>query len=278
MKKIDIKKLWQRVFTALLYAPIFIIAVYLGGFPFFIGMVLLSFVALQEMYTMYATAKKNIESYHFGYLLLILIITSAYLSEINYFWNTALPVLLTGFICLFFLLELFYKKVFFIENRHFFMLRAVAYVGTIAAYAILIRETVAPLDGFYHLIYILLVVWANDTFAYLIGMPLGRHRLSPEISPKKSIEGALGAVLGAVLMSVSLKMLIGVSLMTSVFLAVFISVLAQCGDLIESLLKRNLHAKDSGSFMMSHGGVLDRVDSFFLTLPFFYIFINNFIK
>ena len=274
MRKINAKKFWQRVFLILLYAPIFIAAVYFGSFPFFISIILLAFIALQEMYAMYGNLKKKIENYHIGYLLLILIITSAYMSEINYIWNTFIPLLLTGLAALFFVSELFCKKIFCIENQNLFMLRAVIYIGMIASYVLLIRETELPLVGFYNLTYILFVVWANDIFAYLIGMPLGRHQLSPAISPKKSIEGAIGAVLGAVLMSANLRMLIGISLFDSIWLAVIVSVLAQTGDLMESLLKRNLHAKNSGSFMMSHGGVLDRLDSFFLTLPFFYIYIN----
>ncbi len=278
MRKIDTKKLWQRFFTVLLYAPIFIAAVYWGSFPFFIGMILLAFIALQEMYTMYGNLKKKIENYHFGYLLLILMVTSAYMSEVNYIWNNFLPLLLTALVAGFFILELIYKKIFFIDNQNFFIIRAVAYVGIVVSYALLIRETVSPLVGFYNLIYILFVVWANDIFAYLIGMPLGRHQLSPTVSPKKSVEGAIGAVLGAVLMSTNLRMLIGITLFDSIWLAIIISVLAQVGDLMESLLKRNLHAKDSGSFMMSHGGVLDRLDSFFLTLPFFYIYINFILK
>lgn len=272
----DLKKIFLRAITVLIYAPITVYTVYLGGLPFFIMMLLMVFLALQEMYTPFNLKyKKTHDIFYYGYVFTTIFLVSVYMKELKYVWeNLALMFIIFTTISVF-IYELFCKKLFFASNPFAYLVRSIAYVGVMSCFMFLVRNL--P-NGLNYCLYLVGVVWVNDIFAYLIGLPLGRHKLSPTVSPKKSVEGDFGALLGAVLMSVVLKDLVTISVAQAIFLGVVLSFLAQLGDLVESLLKRELQVKDSGNFFPGHGGILDRLDSFILTFPVFYYFIIYFVK
>jgi phosphatidate cytidylyltransferase len=118
---------------------------------------------------------------------------------------------------------------------------------------------------------VLLLIWANDISAYLVGRQIGKTKLLSRISPGKTIEGSAGGVVGCALIAVGLYYLMpveGWEIMDWVVIAILTSTFATVGDLIESMLKRNLGIKDSGTLLPGHGGVLDRFDAFFFTVPF----------
>ncbi len=269
--KLTYQKVRQRLLTIVLYGPLTIFAVYLGELPFFVMIMLMAFLSIQEMYTMYSLGRALGEHYYIGHLFSVLLISSAYMADFNPFWQHNIVSALTILAIVYFIFELCRKKIFFMENANYYILRAVIYIGLLYSYMILLRNM--P-DGLDYIIYLVSVVWTNDIFAYLIGLPLGKHKLSPAVSPKKSIEGAFGALLGAVLMSVNIRFLLGIPVGKAIVVGVIVSVLAQVGDLVESLLKRELKAKDSGSILPGHGGILDRIDSFILTVPIFYLFVH----
>jgi phosphatidate cytidylyltransferase len=274
MRSFDLRKLGLRALTIILLAPIFISAVYLGGLPFFIGILVIVFIALQEMYHMYELySKKPQPIFYYGYIMAAALLLSVYMQETAPLWENYIFLGLALGAVVFFVFELFRKQMYFLDNPLWYLIRSVIYIGVMASYLILLRDSALGLE---YCMFLVGVVWVNDIFAYLIGIPLGKHRLAPDISPKKSIEGALGALLGAVLMSTNLRFLIDIGLLDAIFLGIAISVFAQIGDLIESLLKRVLKVKDSGQLIPGHGGVLDRLDSFILALPAFYYFMYYF--
>lgn len=122
-----------------------------------------------------------------------------------------------------------------------------------------------------------LILWANDTGAYLSGVTIGRHRLMERISPKKSWEGFFGGLIMSVFGAWLLSGWFGVIDSTRwIISAIIISVSGTFGDLIESMLKRSTGVKDSGSIMPGHGGFLDRFDSALLSFPILYLFISLF--
>jgi len=122
-----------------------------------------------------------------------------------------------------------------------------------------------------------LILWANDTGAYLTGISLGRHRLMERISPKKSWEGFFGGTLIAILAAWLLSGWLGVVNTTGwIVIALLISVAGTFGDLAESMLKRSAGVKDSGTIMPGHGGFLDRFDSAVLSFPLVFLFISLF--
>lgn len=122
------------------------------------------------------------------------------------------------------------------------------------------------------LLAVFIMIWCNDTGAYVIGSKFGQHgryRLFPRISPKKSWEGFIGgiffSVVAAVLMSLFMDNMLSMPLMIG--LGFLVSIFATWGDLAESLVKRTVGVKDSGKFMPGHGGILDRIDSLLLVIP-----------
>jgi phosphatidate cytidylyltransferase len=122
-----------------------------------------------------------------------------------------------------------------------------------------------------------ILLWANDTGAYLTGMALGRHKLMERISPKKTWEGFIGGIIIASLVAWFLSDWLGVvDKIHWVVIALIVSVAGTYGDLIESMLKRSTGVKDSGKIMPGHGGFLDRFDSAIVSFPLVYLFISLF--
>ncbi len=113
---------------------------------------------------------------------------------------------------------------------------------------------------------------ACDTGAYAVGRLMGRHQMAPVISPNKTWEGAAGGFAASVaaMLAVGVLLDLGVVLWQQAVVAVVVAVVAQAGDLFESALKRAASAKDSGSIMPGHGGLLDRMDSILFALPAVY--------
>jgi phosphatidate cytidylyltransferase len=135
-----------------------------------------------------------------------------------------------------------------------------------------------PMDGIVFspgiLIGFFLLLWTNDTGAYLVGSSLGRHRLFERISPKKSWEGFFGGLVLTLLIARLLSGWLGVADRTGwMIIAMIISVAGTLGDLLESMLKRSLGLKDSGTIMPGHGGFLDRFDSVVVAFPLVYLYL-----
>lgn len=119
------------------------------------------------------------------------------------------------------------------------------------------------------------MLWANDTFAYLVGMAIGKHRLFERISPKKTWEGAAGGLFFTLILAVIYSIYFDfLKLPTWLGLAVIIVVLGNYGDLTESMLKRSVDTKDSGKFFPGHGGILDRFDSVLLSVPVVFLYLK----
>ena len=114
----------------------------------------------------------------------------------------------------------------------------------------------------------ILIIWANDVCAYLVGLLLGRHPLFPRLSPKKSWEGFFGGLAGAVCVGLLMARLLHAPLGMWAGLALVAAVAGVAGDLVESMFKRAAGVKDSGNLIPGHGGVLDRFDAMLLSIPF----------
>ena len=122
-----------------------------------------------------------------------------------------------------------------------------------------------------------ILLWVNDTGAYLSGITAGKHRLMERISPKKSWEGFIGGIILTVLIAWLLSDWLGViDTGQWITVALIIAVGGTYGDLIESMLKRSTGIKDSGTIMPGHGGFLDRFDSTLISFPLVFLFISFF--
>jgi phosphatidate cytidylyltransferase len=152
-------------------------------------------------------------------------------------------------------------------------LAAAFYVGWPIAFFLLLRGgKVGPAPGFWWLLTLFFTVWSFDTAAFFAGRLWGQTKLAPLISPKKTWEGVAGGVALALVAAWVFTRPLNVPWYHALALGVLVSVAATLGDLAESLLKRDLGAKDSGTLMRGHGGVLDRADSllFAVMVVFFY--------
>lgn len=170
---------------------------------------------------------------------------------------------------------------------------AFAYVALPMAFLVQLRQQWA---GAILVIYLLLVVWSGDIFAYFVGKAAGRHRMSPRVSPKKTWEGAAASVVFSTLIGTAWyyyalpisTALLGAHLIQRrdgmfglerpavlpiVALSIVLNIAAQLGDLVESLIKRGAGVKDSGSLLPGHGGMLDRIDALLFAAPVMWAYV-----
>jgi phosphatidate cytidylyltransferase len=130
--------------------------------------------------------------------------------------------------------------------------------------------------GEWLIFFLLLVTWASDTGAYLVGTLYGRHRLAPTISPKKTVEGLVGGLIAAIIAGYAARwwFLPDLSGLDCLILATLLTIAGLWGDLTESAMKRSVGMKDSGGILPGHGGMLDRLDSLLFTAPVFYYYVT----
>lgn len=117
------------------------------------------------------------------------------------------------------------------------------------------------------------IIWANDVFAYLVGMTFGRHRLCERLSPKKSWEGFFGGLAGAVATGLAAACALDANYWVWGGLALVAALSGVAGDLVESMFKRAAAVKDSGRAIPGHGGVLDRFDALLLSAPYVFFYL-----
>lgn len=132
-------------------------------------------------------------------------------------------------------------------------------------------------DEPYKLFIVYLCSWGSDTFAYLVGMVFGRHKLIEKLSPNKTIEGSIGGLIAATVLIVIYTNYLGIeNNLYWAIAALFMAMFSQVGDLCASYIKRITGIKDFGNIILGHGGILDRFDSVLFVLPIAY-FISNLI-
>jgi len=254
-----------RVFTAIITLPIAVLVVlYTPDVIFFAMVSFFIILGLKEFYSMVQPISGKIDKIIIMVLGLFAPVIAFFLDSLNSF-----PLLLFIFFLLFFVnilkkieIDDLYKKISF----GFF---GIFYVSFLFAHMILLRTL--P-DGRFWTLFLLIVVWATDIFAFLTGKILGKRKLIPILSPNKTVEGFLGGFIGGYFAGVVFYLIFlkSYSLLFILFVAPCLSILGQMGDLFESMLKRSVQIKDSGSFFPGHGGVLDRLDSLLFATPLLY--------
>jgi phosphatidate cytidylyltransferase len=241
---------------------------------FILAVLTLTAGGLQEFFSM--VEKKGIAIYKtFGIFLGLLIpLSIIFKFELTKSWELFFFVLaLLGIFVLQFTRQDNAQAIVAISTTMF----GILYVSWLFSFLIKIRYL--P-DGVSLLAALVIITKASDLGAYLVGITMGRHALISRISPHKSVEGALGgiifSVLAALLCQWFLRPIRGVWHLVT--LGAFLGVLAQLGDLSESLIKRDCLMKDSGGLFPGMGGVLDIIDSILFTAPTFYFHLSVFLK
>ncbi|MGC6429973.1 MAG: phosphatidate cytidylyltransferase [Jejuia sp.] len=183
---------------------------------------------------------------------------------------TQILMVLTIFVNLFLIRDLFSKKMIPLFHTKRFIITTF-YLSSGFVFSILIASIFSPKI----LLGCFILVWVNDSFAYLIGKNFGRQKLFEKISPKKTVEGFLGGLLFACITSYFISHFTNTLNFTYwLYLSILITIFGTFGDLIESKFKRQANVKDSGNIMPGHGGLLDRLDSIIFASPFIYLFLR----
>ncbi len=266
---------WQRTLTGSLFVLAIVLSTVLSEWSFFGLLFLINFLSLLEFYELMLPDKNPIEKY-LGIVagsIINLMFVFIIRGDLSTGWYYHLiPVFM-----LLFIIKLFEKTGREFETLAFQVL-GILYVclplSMLAdfGYFNAINYSYALPMGFF------ILQWSSDTFAYLIGRKLGKTKLFARISPKKTWEGSIGATILTIGMAYLLSTFWDdISSLDWMVMGAIIVVFGTLGDLVESLLKRNLDIKDSGSILPGHGGMLDRFDGLFLSIPavYFYLLLSN---
>lgn len=252
----------KRTLVTLLLLPLGLLVIVLGGWVY------AGFIALM----LALAAWEFVKLFHAGGLLpaSVLVLLGVVLLVLGRAWNgfVSAPLLLSVLV----LLSMAYHLMAYERGRDnsgtdfAVTVAGFMYLGWLGAYFISLRQL--P-EGLWWVLMALPVVWIADSFAYLVGSRWGRRKLSPRLSPKKTWEGYLGGIAGGTLGGALLPLLwqvwagpdSAVTPWRGALLGLILAVLTTLGDLGESMIKRQVGVKDSGTLLPGHGGVFDRIDS-----------------
>jgi phosphatidate cytidylyltransferase len=277
-----------RILTALVLAPVFLWVLYLGNVPFLAFMFILIVLALWEFHQIaeeggYAT--QGMSGILAGAGVALSMVFPGIRPEVPFPMQA--PALAMMLALLFLVLREMVRrdKGLSILRLAMSLTGILLIVWPLSTFALLreLRGHGPSMmnGGFLAALFLVVLIWTQDTGAYAVGMLLGKHRLAPAISPKKSWEGAMGGLLLGVLISLAFREMFMKELFGRgeiLIISTVLGVLAQVSDLTESLMKRCFGVKDSSSLLPGHGGILDRFDSFLLTAPFLYFYMISFGK
>ncbi len=257
-----------RTLSGLIYAGLIVLSLYDSSpYPFFVLFTLFYLLAIPETIKIWRIPR------YFGFIAvafwLMLSVPFLSLTGVSFVSRTALSITLLLTI-LFTLIYTYFRHGLSAGFR---------FTGAFLYLALALASTFSVLFFYRQPLLILItfiLIWANDTFAYLTGKNFGKHPLAPSVSPKKTIEGLIGGMTGTVIVAFLLKYTGFLDFFSNgklVLFALSISILATLGDLFESYLKRKAGVKDSGNIMPGHGGILDRLDSYFFVIPALFVYL-----
>ncbi|MBA9078512.1 phosphatidate cytidylyltransferase [Rufibacter quisquiliarum] len=269
--KKELNNLQLRLLAGIIGGAVFIGAIFWSAWTFFLLFLVLTVLGLLEFYRLLAG-----KGYQPNKALGVLLGLELY---VMFFWvkygglDPQWLYLLLPLMAFTLVAELYRKKEHPFENIAFTLL-GVLYIAV--PFALLHVLAFWPERYSWQIILgVMFLIWASDTGAYAAGKTFGKHKLFPRISPGKTWEGwAGGVVLSLVVGWVLSLVYFDLSLELWLGMAVLVAVFGVLGDLVESMLKRNLGVKDSGTLIPGHGGILDRFDSLILVVPFLVAFLE----
>jgi len=261
-----------RTITGIIFLVVVVGSIILSEYSFFLLFELIILGAMYEFYTL--AQKKGFKPQRtFGMVIGAFIFASTYLYVNNYI-DSKLFLFFIPLIIGTFIVELYRKSEYVFVDIGFTVL-GILYIAVPLSFSNLIVFSEDQNYNWQLLLGFFFLVWSFDTLAYVFGVSFGKHRLFERISPKKSWEGFIGGTISSIGIAYIISIfLVDLSFMQWAVLSILISVFGTYGDLVESSFKRNIDEKDSGSLLPGHGGVLDRFDAVFFTLPLFYLYLQ----
>lgn len=262
----------KRSLTGVLFATILIAGINLHKYGFFTVFLASALLGIWEFFQLSKKAGAH-PNKTIGVLSGAILFTACFMhATTNQTW---LFLVLCALIVSIFLLEMYRKK----ENPFTNIAYSIMGVIYVALPFSLLNYLAFPFnDQHFHpelVMGIFVMIWANDTGAYLVGVKWGKHRLFPRISPKKSWEGSIGGAISALIVAWIISLLSSeLTLFHWEMVALIVVIFGSMGDLVESLFKRSINIKDSGTILPGHGGILDRFDAVFLAAPMVFIYLQ----
>ncbi|HIX66694.1 MAG TPA: phosphatidate cytidylyltransferase [Candidatus Anaerostipes excrementavium] len=260
----------QRLISGVLLVLLTVFALYMGGMVAFAATLIVSLIGYSELLRIFKIEKSSLAV--IGYTGTILFYVALFFDLGQ--WTVPLIILFLIFLLGCYVIRFPKYKL----NQMMGCFFGFVYVGIMLSYIYQLRIIQ---NGGEFVVLIFLAAWGNDTFAYCVGMLIGKHKMTPELSPKKSIEGLIGGILGAVLLGAIYGLYIKAKLRLSfdpvMMFPIFCGVgalISVVGDLAASAIKRDAGIKDYGTLIPGHGGILDRFDSILLIAPVvFYLMV-----
>jgi len=275
---LKLKNLALRVLVAIFGIPLILSTIYFGGYPFLFLVLIINVVSQFEFYKL--AEKKNAKPLtYLGIVIGVLITLMLFYNGINF-----LGLTLIGSIIIILLVELFRNAPNATLNIASTVLGLI-YPTILFNFTLLIREFPKTVDkpysdGGLYLIVMIITIWICDTAAYFIGSAVGKHKLYERVSPHKTVEGAVAGFIFSII-TVYVFYLIYPDLFNSkihyFIIGILVGIFSQIGDLVESVIKRDVGVKDSSAILPGHGGFFDRFDAPTFTAPIIYFYLILFV-
>jgi len=272
-----VQNLYTRTITGIFFTALIIGSLLLHPLAFAAVIFVMMLVGLLEFYRLTGSQEihpQKVLGFIVGAIMYIVLALIA-LEMVSAWYLAVLPLLFL----IFFMAELYRNRPNSLLNIAFSIF-PVAYISIPFAMLIfLMNPLVIGKNPHWHLLFaFFFILWSNDTFAYLVGMAVGKHKLFEKISPKKTWEGTIGGMFFGLLASFILSLFFKeLNMWQWLLAAMIINISGVFGDLSESLVKRYFQVKDSGNIFPGHGGVLDRFDAVIFSAPalFCYLLLLN---
>jgi phosphatidate cytidylyltransferase len=261
---------WQRVLSAVvILPPLVLFLIYASQTLFLLFVCLLVWMSLREYFRLLAVKHPAVGGASLTYAVAVALAFTAYVGGIQW-----MPLTFSlGMIVLTINVMLMKDPVSPPFPTLLQSLFGTIFIGWGLSHLVLLRGLES---GERYILLLCTIIWAGDAMAMYVGKGLGRHKMAPSISPGKTWEGAVGGVVSCLLAAVLGTHFLApqLSLRQSLMFGLIVSCAAQTSDLGESMLKRYVGVKDSGTLIPGHGGILDRIDSLFLAAPLAFYTLN----
>jgi phosphatidate cytidylyltransferase len=274
-----VNNFFKRTLTAGAFVAVLLGATWYSQFSFTLLFLLITVLGVWEFYTLIEKKDGNRPQKVLGTLTAALLFICNAVVNINFHdgrMDNRILIIILPFIFLIFIMELFTKAERPFQNIAFTLL-GIFYV----AVPFSLLNYILTISGNYSyeiLFGCWFILWSNDSGAYLAGSAFGKNKLFPRISPGKSWEGSIGgAIIAYVVTFIISGWYTSITRVDWFIIATILIVIGTLGDLVESLYKRSLDVKDSGTLLPGHGGILDRFDSLLMAIPFVftYLFLHH---